>query len=57
MLLGYARQESALGPEAIREVAHDLGLVAKDEVEDSNNPRSPQKPAKRLRRRLLRFRR
>jgi general secretion pathway protein A len=57
MLLGYARQETTLGPDAIREVAHDLGLVEKDAVEDNNDPRSPKKPAKRRRFRMLRFRR
>jgi len=57
MLLGYARQEATLGPDAIREVAHDLGLVEKDAVEDKNDPRSPKKPAKRRRLRMLRFRR
>ncbi len=57
MLLGYARQETTLGPDAIREVAHDLGLLEKDDVEDDNDPRSPKKPAKRRRRRMLRFRR
>jgi len=57
MLLGYARQETTLGPDAIREVAHDLGLVGKDAVEDKNDPRSPKKPAKRRRLGMLRFRR
>ena len=33
MLLGYARQQSVIGADAIAEVARDLGLVAKDESE------------------------
>lgn len=57
MLLGYARQESTLGPEAIREVAHDLGLVGKDAVEGPDSSRGKDTPPKRRRRRLLRFRR
>ncbi|MGB0621008.1 MAG: ExeA family protein [Myxococcota bacterium] len=57
MLLGYARQESTLGPEAIREVAHDLGLVGKDAVENPDSSRGRDVTPKRRRRRLLRFRR
>lgn len=57
MLLGYARQETTLGPDHIREVAHDLGLVSKDEVENQGSPRGTEKPPKRRRRRFLRFRR
>jgi len=34
MLLGYARQQTAIGADAILEVARDLGLVAKDESEE-----------------------
>ena len=56
MLLGYARQQSSLGPDAVREVAHDLGLVAKDEIEKTDT-RGDKAPAKRSRRRLFRFRR
>jgi len=57
LLLGYARQESTIGPEHIREVAHDLGLVGKDAVEHQDSSRGADKPPKRRRRRLLRFRR
>ena len=57
MLLGYARQESTLGPEAIREVAHDLGLVGKDAVENPDSSRGKDGTPKRRRRSLLRFRR
>ncbi len=34
MLLGYARQQTAIGADAILEVARDLGLVAKEESEE-----------------------
>lgn len=58
LLLGYARQDTVIGPDAIREVAHDLGLVAKDEVEGGGSTRAEKTPAKRRgMRRLLRFRR
>ncbi|HEB89039.1 MAG TPA: ATPase [Deltaproteobacteria bacterium] len=58
LLLGYARQQPTLGADAIREVAHDLGLVGKDEVEDADTGGGRVKPPKRRsRRRLLRFRR
>ena len=58
LLLGYARQQTSLGPDAIREVAHDLGLVGKDEVEDvDTDGGSAKSPKRRSRRRLLRFRR
>jgi len=58
LLLGYARQETSLGPEAIREVARDLALVPKDDVEGQDTTQVENKPAKRRRRRrLLRFRR
>lgn len=58
LLLGYARQQPTLGADAIREVAHDLGLVGKDEVEDADTGGGRAKPPKRRsRRRLLRFRR
>ncbi len=56
LLLGYARQQTSLGPDDIREVAHDLGLVPKDEVENRDTTRGDEKPGKpRRRRRLLRF--
>ena len=58
LLLGYARQETSLGADAIREVAHDLGLVAKDEFEGSEYKAGEGSPAKRRsRRRLFKFRR
>jgi general secretion pathway protein A len=58
LLLGYARQETSLGPDAIREVAHDLGLVGKDEFEGKESKRGKEKPRKRrTRRRLFGFRR
>jgi len=58
MLLGYARQKTVLDADAIRETAHDLGLVAKDEVEANENRRgSDDAPQRRPRRRLFRFRR
>ena len=56
LLLGYAREESVLGPEAVREVANDLGLLESDGADQNKNERSQEKPAKR-RRRFLRFRR
>lgn len=56
LLLGYAREESVLGPEAVREVANDLGLLESDGADQNKNGRSQEKPAKR-RRRFLRFRR
>ena len=58
MLLGYARQETSLGPDAIREVAHDLGLVSKDEFEGNGKIGGNGSPPKRRsKRRLFRFRR
>ncbi len=58
LLLGYVRQETSLGSDAVREVAADLGLIPKDELEDQKNTRGITKPANgRRRRRLLRFRR
>ena len=53
LLLGYARQETSLGPDAIREVAHDLGLVGKDEFEGKGSKRGEEKPRKRRTRRRL----
>ena len=58
LLLGYARQETSLGADAIREVAHDLGLVTKDEFEGNGNVGGNGSPPKRRsKRRLFRFRR
>jgi general secretion pathway protein A len=58
LLLGYTRQETDLDADAIREVAHDLGLLAKDEFEGRESKPGRSGPAKkRSRRRLLRFRR
>ena len=56
LLLGYAREESVLGPEAVREVANDLGLLESDGADQNKNERSQEKPARR-RLRFLRFRR
>ncbi len=56
LLAGYARQQSIIGPEIILEVAHDLGLVGKDEVEGTVS-QPDEAPPKRSRRRLFRFRR
>ena len=58
LLLGYVRQQSTLGADAVREVAHDLGILAKDDMAGIDTTRDTDKPAKRRgRRRLLRFRR
>jgi general secretion pathway protein A len=58
LLLGYARQETSLGPDVVREVAHDLGLLAKDEFEGNENGKGRGAPSgRRSRRRLFRFRR
>ena len=58
LLLGYARQEPSLGVAAIREVAHDLGLVGKDEIESGgSSAKRDNSVKKRSKRRLLRFRR
>ena len=58
LLLGYARQETSLGPDAIREVAHDLGIVGKDEFEGKGSQRGKEMPRKkRTRRRLFGSRR
>ena len=58
LLIGYARQDTSLGADAIREVAHDLGLLAKDEFEGNGSTRGrDDSPNKRRRRRLFRFRR
>jgi len=57
LLLGYARQESTIGPDAIREVAKDLALVPKDEGdEDENHPKETARPSRRRSlRRFFRF--
>ncbi|MBC8187355.1 MAG: AAA family ATPase [Proteobacteria bacterium] len=62
LLLGYARQEASIGAGAISEIAHDLGLVSKDEFEGraSGNGSiggSGSPSRRRPRRRLFRFRR
>jgi len=58
LLLGYVRQETSLGSDAVREVAHDLGLIPKDELEGQKKIRGDAKPPKRrARRRLFRSRR
>ncbi|MBK7948602.1 MAG: AAA family ATPase [Deltaproteobacteria bacterium] len=56
MLLGYARQESTVGPDAIREVARDLGLVPKDEAEEDEVHKEPARASRRRSlRRFFRF--
>lgn len=58
MLLGYARQQSVVGTDAICEVARDLGLVPKDELEEDEIHREPSRaPKRRSLRRFFRFRR
>ncbi|HIF95192.1 MAG TPA: AAA family ATPase [Myxococcales bacterium] len=58
LLLGYARQETSLGADAIREVAHDLGFGPKDESEGNGKVGGKGSPSKRRsKRRLFRFRR
>ncbi len=58
LLLGYARQQSTIGAADVLEVAHDLGLVPKDEIEDPGSARDQDKTKKRRsRRRMFRFRR
>lgn len=58
LLLGYARQQTTLGAAEVLEVAHDLGLVPKDEIEDPGSARGQEKTTKRRsRRRMFRFRR
>jgi len=47
LLLGYARRETQLGADVIREVAHDLGLLSKDEIEDADHPKTAEKPRRR----------
>ena len=51
MLLGYARQKTVIGSDAIVEVARDLGLLAKDEFETHERLRETNRTPKR---RLLR---
>ncbi|MBY0398653.1 AAA family ATPase [Myxococcota bacterium] len=56
MLLGYARQEATIGPDAIREVARDLGLVPKDEGEENEIHKEPVRASRRRSlRRFFRF--
>ncbi len=56
MLLGYARQQSVIGADAIREVARDLGLVAKDESEEEElRSESGPRAGRRSLRRFFRF--
>lgn len=59
LLLGYARQETQLGSDVIREVAHDLGLLSKGEIEDgdhhADHHAGHQKTAEKPRRRRLRL--
>ena len=58
MLVGYARQQSVVGADAIHEVARDLGLVPKDELEEDEIHREPSRtPKRRSLRRFFRFRR
>ena len=58
MLHGYARQQTVVGADAIREVARDLGLVPKDELEEDEIHREPSRtPKRRSLRRFFRFRR
>jgi general secretion pathway protein A len=58
LLLGYVRQQPNLGADAIREVASDLGLMMKDELESPDGVRGEKTPAKRRsRRRFFRMRR
>ena len=56
MLLGYARQQTAIGADAILEVARDLGLVAKDESEEEEVQRGASRaPNRRSLRRFFGF--
>jgi general secretion pathway protein A len=58
LLLGYARQQPVLGPDAIREVAADLALIARDESDSGGGGSRKDRPRRtRSRRRLLGFRR
>ena len=60
LLLGYARQDRVIGVDAIREVAHDLGLLAKEEIESGNRDvgrAGPGRTRPRRRRRWLGLRR
>jgi len=52
LLLGYARMDPSVGPEAIREVAKDLGLLDKEDGAPSKEPGHVEKPRKKRRRRL-----
>jgi general secretion pathway protein A len=58
LLLGYVRQETSLGADAIREVAHDLGFGPKDQSLGNGKVGGKGSPPKRRsKRRLFRFRR
>jgi general secretion pathway protein A len=58
LLLGYARQQTTLGSDTIREVAHDLGLITKDEAgRGASNRETADSQKGRFRRRLFGFRR
>jgi general secretion pathway protein A len=58
LLLGYARQTSAIDADAIFEVARDLCLIEKDGAGGENGKAGPEKPRRRRsRRRWLRSRR
>jgi general secretion pathway protein A len=47
LLLGYARQETQFGADVIREVAHDLGLLSKEQVENADHQDTAEKPRRR----------
>lgn len=56
LLLGYARQQTAIGAGEIREVARDLGLIAKEEGEVESLPGERPRPSRRRSlRRFFRF--
>ncbi len=56
MLLGYARQQTAIGADEILEVARDLGLVAKEESEEEEVRRGASRvPRRRSLRRFFGF--
>lgn len=56
MLLGYARQQSVIGADAIREVARDLGLASKDESDEDEIRSEPgPRAGRRSLRRFFRF--
>jgi len=55
LLLGYARMEISIGPDEIREVAKDLGLLDKEETSESKKDRTQSKKSSKGRLRRLRF--